>query len=133
METKVLAVVDGRQSVHDFVVRTLTVAGYTVQGFNSRATFLVQAPTLRPWIVLLGADDDVFDVDTPLVMETLRAARHRPYLPVILYSANPDAEAREKVEGAPDVLPLPVPFTAERLLDAVGMVADGAAPEPALT
>lgn len=102
-------------------------ANYTVRGYHSRATFLVEAPTLRPSIVLLGADDDALDVDTPLVMQTLRLAPYRPRLPVILYSANPDAKAREKIEDAPDVLPLPTPFTAERLLQAVRDVALGTA------
>lgn len=124
METKTVAVVDGRASVHDFVVETLVGAGYTVRGFRSRATFLVEAPTVRPWIVLLGADDDAFDVHTPLVLDSLRVAPYRPELPVILYSANPDAAEREKVADEPDVLPLPVPFTAERLLDAVRRVAN---------
>jgi hypothetical protein len=68
-------------------------------------------------------------VDTPIVIETIRLAAYRPQLPVILYSANPDAKAREKVEDAPDVLPLPVPFTAERLLQAVRDVAQGTASE----
>lgn len=132
METKTVAVVDGRATVHDFVVETLTREGYTVRGFRSRATFLVEAPTLRPWIILLGADDDAFDVHTPLVMDSLRAAPYQPELPVILYSANPDAAEREKVEDEPDVLPLPAPFTAERLLDAVRSVADRSTRESAL-
>ena len=55
METKTVAVVDGRAAVHDFVVETLVGAGYLVRGFLSRATFLVEAPTVRPWIILLGA------------------------------------------------------------------------------
>lgn len=124
METKTIAVVDGRAEVHDFVVETLTGAGYTVRGFRSRATFLVEAPTIRPWIILLGADDDAFDVHTPLVLQSLRVAPYRPELPVILYSANPDASEREMVEAEPDVLPLPTPFTAERLLDAIRDIAD---------
>ncbi len=133
METKTVAVVDGRAAVHDFVVETLTAAGYAVRGFRSRATFLVEAPTVRPWIILLGADDDAFDVHTPLVMQSLRVAPYRPELPVILYSANPAAAEREQVEGEPDVLPLPTPFTAERLLDAVRSVSDHSAREAALT
>jgi DNA-binding NtrC family response regulator len=132
MEMKTIAVVDGRAAVHDFVVETLVEAGYTVRGFRSRATFLVEAPTIRPWIILLGADDDAFDVHTPLVLHSLRVAPYRPELPVILYSANPDAAEREKIEDEPDVLPLPAPFTAERLLDAVRDVADRAARAPAL-
>ncbi len=133
METKTVAVVDGRAVVHDFVVETLTGAGYAVRGFRSRATFLIEAPTIRPWIILLGADDDAFDVHTPLVLQSLRVAPYRPELPVILYSANPDAAEREKIENEPDVLPLPVPFTAERLLDAVRGVADLSAREVVLT
>jgi len=132
MEAKTIAVVDGRAAVHDFVVETLARAGYLVRGFRSRATFLVEAPTVRPWIVLLGADDDAFDVHTPLVMQSLRVAPYRPELPVILYSANPDVDEREKVEDEPDVLPLPTPFTAERLLDAVRSVADISARQPTL-
>jgi FixJ family two-component response regulator len=127
MDTGVIAVVDGRQTVHDFVVQTLIAAGYTVRGYRARATFLVEAPTLQPSIILLGADDDAFDIDTPIVMSTIRLASYRPQLPVILYSANPDAKAREKIEDAPDVLPLPIPFTAERLLQAVRDVACGKA------
>jgi len=133
MGTGVVAVVDGRQAVHDFVVETLTAAGYTVRGYLSRATFLIEAPTLQPSIILLGADDDAFDVDTPLVMATLRLAPYRPRLPVIMYSADANAKARERIEDAPDVLPLPTPFTAERLLQAVRDVADGAATGAALT
>ncbi|MDQ2787491.1 MAG: hypothetical protein M3Y58_21085 [Chloroflexota bacterium] len=133
METKTVAVVDGRGAVHDFIVETLMAAGYAVRGFRSRATFLVEAPTVRPWIILLGADDDAFDVHTPLVMHSLRVAPYRPELPVILYSANPDAAEREEVEDEPDVLPLPTPFTAERLLDAVRSVAERSAGAPALT
>jgi FixJ family two-component response regulator len=133
MDTGVIAVVDGRQAVHEFVVQTLTAASYTVRGYRSRATFLVEAPTLQPSIILLGADDDAFDVDTPIVMATIRLAPYRPQLPVILYSANPDAKAREQIEDAPDVLPLPTPFTAERLLQAVGDVARGTATGAALT
>ncbi len=132
METKTVAVVDGRATVHDFVVETLAAAGYTVRGFRSRATFLIEAPTVRPWIILLGADDDAFDVHTPLVLASVRAAPYRPERPVILYSANPEAAERDKVEDEPDVLPLPVPFTAERLLDAVRSVADRSTKEPAL-
>lgn len=132
VDTSIVAVVDGRQAVHDFVVQTLMAANYTVRGFLSRATFLVEAPTLRPSIILLGADDDAFDVDTPLVMQTLRLASYRPRFPVILYSANPDAKAREKIEDAPDVLPLPTPFTAERLLQSVCDVAQGTAADAAL-
>ena len=127
LATDVIAVVDGRQAVHDFVMQTLKTAEYTVRGYLSRATFLVEAPMLQPSIILLGADDDAFDVDTPIVMATIRLAAYRPQLPVILYSANPDAKARAKVEDAPDVLPLPTPFTAERLLQAVREVAQGAA------
>jgi len=127
MDIGVVAVVDGRPAVHDFVIKTLTAANFTVRGYSSRATFLVEAPTLQPSIILLGADDDAFDVDTPLVMTTLRLASYRPRFPVILYSANPEARAREKVEDAPDVLPLPTPFTAERLLQAVCDVAKGTA------
>ncbi len=133
MDTGIVAVVDGRQAVHDFVVQTLTAANYTVRGYLSRATFLVEAPRLQPSIILLGADDDAFDVDTPIVMTTLRLASYRPQFPVILYSANPDAKAREKVEDAPDVLPLPTPFTAERLLQTVRDVAQGTATDAALT
>jgi FixJ family two-component response regulator len=133
MATDVIAVVDGRKTVHDFVVQTLTAAEYTVRGYLSRATFLVDAPTLQPSIILLGADDDAFDVDTPIVMETIRLAAYRPQLPVILYSANPDAKAREKVEDASDVLPLPTPFTAERLLQAVRDVSQGTATCTAVT
>ena len=132
METKTVAVVDGRAAVHHFVVETLVGAGFTVRGFRSRATFLVEAPTVRPWIVLLGADDDAFDVHTPLVLHSLRVAPYRPELPVILYSANPDAAEREKIEDEPDVLPLPAPFTAERLLDAVRSVADDPVRKPVL-
>ena len=132
METKTVAVVDGRAAVHDFVVETLVGAGYMVRGFRSRATFLVEAPTIRPWIILLGADDDAFDVHTPLVLHSLRVAPYRPELPVILYSANPDAAEREKVEDEPDVLPLPAPFTAERLLEAVRSVADDSIRRPVL-
>ncbi len=106
-------------------MQTLMAADYTVRGYLSRATFLVEAPTLQPSIILLGADDDAFDVDTPIVMATIRLAAYRPQLPVILYSANPDAKAREKIEDAPDVLPLPTPFTAERLLQAVRDVSQG--------
>ncbi len=132
METKTVAVVDGRAAVHDFVVETLIRAGYMVRGFRSRATFLVEAPTVRPWIILLGADDDAFDVHTPLVLQSVRVASYRPEMPVILYSANPDAAEREKVEDEPDTLPLPAPFTAERLLEAVRSVADHSAREPSL-
>jgi DNA-binding NtrC family response regulator len=132
METKTVAVVDGRGAVHDFVVETLAAAGYTVRGFHSRATFLIEAPTVRPWIILLGADDDAFDVHTPLVLESVRTAPYRPERPIILYSANPDSAEREKIEDEPDVLPLPAPFTAERLLDAVRCVADQSTREPAL-
>jgi len=133
VDTHVVAVVDGRQGVHDFVVQTLTAAKYTVRGYLSRATFLVEAPTVQPSIILLGADDDASDVDTPIVMATLRLAPYRPRLPVILYSAIADAKAREKIEDAPDVLPLPTPFTAERLLQAVRDVTQGTATDTALT
>lgn len=84
-------------------------------------------------IILLGADDDAFDVDTPLVMQTLRLTTYRPRFPVILYTANPDAKAREMIEGAPDVLSLPTPFTAERLLQAVRDDVRGTTTDAALT
>lgn len=119
VSTEIVAVVDGRRSVHDFVYQTLADAGYAVRGYDARATFLVEVASVRPRIVLLGADDDAFDVDTPLVVRTLRDPSLAVRLPIILYSANPHAHEREQAERMDDTITLPAPFSAAQLLTAV--------------
>ncbi len=119
-----IAVVGASTPSRAFVCETLRGAGYRVHEYDARATFLVDVASTRPGVVLLGADDDGFDVGASLVVRTLQGSPLAVRTPVILYSADAYAHERAAAHGMDGTTTLPAPFSAEQLLHIVRVVGE---------